>query len=560
MICKWKEIMLYVFSSSILFLSFQFNAFNTVNDQRFQTYDIGSEALVIGRLVNSRENGLFSSGGQLGIYKELPGERNTIQDQLYLKKIEGGEYEAYISSIGFQGFFFSLLDKLFDKFNLIDLEKRIDLFHALTSLLLVFALSSIVLLVSFEIGFVSALLVLGTIVYSQWLVLGAKNLYWITGLFFMPMIIIWIAHKYEELKFKFYLKLTLAVLCVFLFMKLSAGYEYVSSILLSTFVPIVYFSVKNRWSFKKFLKRFVYIGVTGLFAFLITFSTHIIQRSFVANTEIIYTLNTEISKVKTRLHTKEGTFVQSEWNLAAAASVKDVLNMYLDSEAINFQNFFIKKFLTKITYKNLIFIFLIFSVFVLIQNKYSKNIAFNKRKLIALIVVTWFSILAPLSWYVLAKVHSYVHLFLNNVLWHLPFTIFGSSLVSFIVYLLFKDLYKFNKYVFYTLLYGILFLVLSLNVLNIIQSKKLIPENIIDINWQNGVLKDSNNIFIVSVENSLSSQIKIGYYLQFNSGIRRIINVKQNGPYLNITLDGEKLDPIRDGYPNEIKIINKGEI
>ena len=541
-------------------MAFQFNAFNTVNNKWFQTYDIGSEALVIGRLVNSRENGLFSSGGQLGIYKELPGERNTIQDQLYLKKTEGGVYEAYVSSIGLQGIFFSLIDNFFDNLNIVDLEKRIDLFHALTSLLLVFALSSIVLLLSFEIGFISALLVLGTIVYSQWLVLGAKNLYWVTGLFFIPMLIVWIAHKYEEVNGKLYLKVTLLLVFMSLFIKLSSGYEYISSILLSTLAPIVYFSVKNKWTFRFFLKRVVYVGIVGIFAFFITFSTHIIQGSLASNTEIINTLNAKLSSAKTRLHTKEGTFIQREWNLGATAKVSDVLNMYLDSEAIHFQSSLIKNYFTKITYQNFIFIFLFFSISVLISKKYSTNITLNKRKLIALIVVTWFSLLAPLSWFVLAKVHSYVHLFLNNILWYLPFIIFGSSLVSFIIYLLFKDLYKFNKYIFYTLLCGLLSLVLSINVLNKMESKKLLPENITDANWQNGIIIGSNNIFVVSEERDSLFQMKIGDSLLFNSGMRKILDIKQNGPYFSITVDGEKLNLAKDGYPNEIKILNKDEM
>lgn len=88
------------------------------------------------------------------------------------------------------------------------------------------------------------------------------------------------------------------------------------------------------------------------------------------------------------------------------------------------------------------------------------------------------------------------------------------------------------------------------------ESKDLIPENIVDNNWQNGILRGLDNIFVVSAdENYLVSQMKTGYNLQFNSGIRKIIDIKQNGFYVNITVDGDKLDPIKDGYPNKIKLI-----
>lgn len=86
-------------------------------------------------------------------------------------------------------------------------------------------------------------------------------------------------------------------------------------------------------------------------------------------------------------------------------------------------------------------------------------------------------------------------------------------------------------------------------------NKESIPENITDLNWQKGIMIGSNNIFVVTEENYSSSQMKIGYSLLFNSGERKIIDIKQNGSYFNITVDGEKLDPVKDGYPNKIKLV-----
>ena len=51
----------------------------------------------------------------------------------------------------------------------------------------------------------------------------------------------------------------------------------------------------------------------------------------------------------------------------------------------------------------------------------------------ALIITTWFSILAPLSWFVLAKSHSYIHTDINIILWHLPFMIFGFALLGYVL-------------------------------------------------------------------------------------------------------------------------------
>ncbi len=44
--------------------------------------------------------------------------------------------------------------------------------------------------------------------------------------------------------------------------------------------------------------------------------------------------------------------------------------------------------------------------------------------------MTGISILAPLSWYVLAKGHSYIHINICYVLWSIPFAILVVVLVS----------------------------------------------------------------------------------------------------------------------------------
>jgi len=56
----------------------------------------------------------------------------------------------------------------------------------------------------------------------------------------------------------------------------------------------------------------------------------------------------------------------------------------------------------------------------------------------AAISVTWFSILAPLSWFVLAKGHSFIHTHLNHILWYIPFLLLGFAYVGFVFELLFR--------------------------------------------------------------------------------------------------------------------------
>ena len=51
----------------------------------------------------------------------------------------------------------------------------------------------------------------------------------------------------------------------------------------------------------------------------------------------------------------------------------------------------------------------------------------RRHHYIALICATWFSILAPLSWFVIFKAHSYIHTHMSFLLWQMPFTLFGFA-------------------------------------------------------------------------------------------------------------------------------------
>lgn len=81
--------------------------------------------------------------------------------------------------------------------------------------------------------------------------------------------------------------------------------------------------------------------------------------------------------------------------------------------------------------------------------------------------------------------------------------------------------------------------------------------NLTDANWRNGISLGQNGFFIEN--NFLNRQsLQIGDKINFSySGERTIVDLIYNNQYINIFVDGEKLDPIKDGYPNKIKIIEQ---
>ena len=100
------------------------------------------------------------------------------------------------------------------------------------------------------------------------------------------------------------------------------------------------------------------------------------------------------------------------------------LNNYL-SQA----NSFVSNFLLKVRYYYLIVLFVVMSALLFLRS--NKGILVEQRRhYTALIWTTWFSILAPLSWFVIFKAHSYIHTHMSFLLWQMPFTLFGFAVLG----------------------------------------------------------------------------------------------------------------------------------
>jgi hypothetical protein len=55
---------------------------------------------------------------------------------------------------------------------------------------------------------------------------------------------------------------------------------------------------------------------------------------------------------------------------------------------------------------------------------------------------TWVSILAPLSWFIIFKAHSYIHTHMNYIVWQMPFVLFGSALCGVVLAGVLRDLVR----------------------------------------------------------------------------------------------------------------------
>jgi hypothetical protein len=205
-----------------------------------------------------------------------------------------------------------------------------------------------------------------------------------------------------------------------------SGFDFVTTVLVMTTVPLVFFGIYHQWSWRLLLDRLIKTGLvllaatlTGLVILLLQVATYAgvaDASSHILDRLAIYTVDSPT------------VFGQADTSPEAKASTLSVVAGYFVIPAVElrFQSINIQ-----ILYWHLVAFFLVFSVVFLLQNRLANQVPI--RKGVALIAATWYSILAPLSWFVIFKKHSYIHTHVNPMVWQMPFTLLGLVLCGFVM-------------------------------------------------------------------------------------------------------------------------------
>jgi len=417
-----------------MFLSFYNNTFGVVENERFKTFEFGSESLVIGRLIKAKTFGVLDEGGNLGRFIESQNVikgRKKLQTTLYLRDSLTPEFITYRSSIGLQGIAFGSLEVLLNKTKLIPLNKRISVYHGINCATLALLLILLLLFIHKEFGFIASIFAFLGIISSDWLTVFADNLYWVIWTMLLPMITV---GYFLNRKNKIFGIKELIVLAIAFFINFACGYEYITTVVISTFVPITYFAYRDRWKMFAYLKKILQIGILAIVTFSVTMMIHIIQLSFVKSVgNISNAFNFFMSNAKVRT-IQSSIDSNSELKRASAESdYSEVILKYLEGAALRLDQLLSTEHIISISYLTVILLFFILGAVALIDKDYLKIIEAKRRKVIALFLAGLIALLSSMSWFVAGKNHSYVHTHLNFIVWYIPFVILAFTLLGYTI-------------------------------------------------------------------------------------------------------------------------------
>lgn len=291
----------------------------------------------------------------------------------------------------------------------------------LLTIFLAIVLMAIVMLLAKKYNKLLAICFYTTFLTSPWIINFGRNLYWVEFTWFLP-ILIGLALSINSANKKRYIYLYLGMFIAILG-KCLCGYEYISSIMLASIMFLVtdmftYIIVKDFSKVKKIFGTILIVSVIELFAFAVAILIH--ANMFDGNfANGIASIGSDVLR---RTYGSPSAFDQIYYD-SLNASWFSVVKMYFNFSTpivlgINGNYFKLFCFLA-----GLVFVF---------NAKKGAGIEVSENFL-------WvWSLLIPLSWFILAKGHSYLHTHINFVLWY-----FGFVQVS--LYLILKFLIKNRK-------------------------------------------------------------------------------------------------------------------
>lgn len=414
-----------------LFLGFYRNQWNAARDKKFSNLDKFSESCVLGRLVQSRQSGIFSEAALMGMgdteYFKIEESNIDYQYDTYLNEGSFGTYITYRSQIGFQATLFSLLDRISPFSPGINLR----LFKGINSLLAALAIGLLVTWIYYEFGLFTALICLLTTVMSQWLTVFGRNLYWGIWVYFLPLLAVMflLMHQRQRADTKNW-RLAIVVFIAIFLKCLLGGYDFLSTVVISAGVPIIYYAVLDAWRWSQLVKRTLIMGASALIAVLLSLAILAGQIGSITGGYREGWQHISNSVIR-RTYGDPGQY--PDYSASLNAKVTDVIVMYLIDDNI-FRGF-------PLRFLEVILLFVFFTASFILFDRWKKLGMIQRNKVYALIAATWLAFVSSISTYVVFKSAAYIHTHLYFIVWHLPFTILGFALCGYVVAVIYQTLF-----------------------------------------------------------------------------------------------------------------------
>lgn len=335
------------------------------------------------------------SESKYGSLSQIRFTKSHLEDGLE----QPGILEPYLSQYGLQGKIFRHLSRY------VTFENSIVYFHFLCCILTAATFTVIVFLLRTKYNMLLACCFYVTFWLSPWIVNYAKNLYWVEFTWFIPMLVgLYCFHRIDSVRSRY---LCYILIWVSITVKCLCGYEYLSTIMLAMIAfPLadLFNSMikKDKKSSILMFKTIFIIGMVAVIGFVTAICIHAGLRGDNLSEGIRNIFEQDVLR-----RTSGGdlnNFSEVYWS-SFNASVWEVLKKYFH-------------FSTNIIVGVSGALFPILCIVPLIifgNNIYRKTVNWTDICMYSIFLLT------SISWFILAKSHSFIHTGLNFVMWYFGF-------------------------------------------------------------------------------------------------------------------------------------------
>ena len=420
------------------FTGFRYNAWHVLKDGRY--LDTQAESMVMGRLVKSRTDGIFSSGGLCGRCQAEKKDTALFnyQYKAFTEDIPCNRFYPYLSQIGFNAVIYSLIDRASPFTSATDLE----LLRSFKSGMLALVLSLVVLWFFLEMGIWPAVFVFSGIFLTPWITFMGRDLWFCVWTNFIPFVaaLFLLRKEYCQNKPSGPVILLLTILAI-LFNFIYNGYEWVTTTLIMASVPFFYYWRIAAWPMKKLLRRISWLIAGSIAAALATFSILVYQISLVKGS---FSEGIDWIIFSFQKRSYGGAEVLPEvFEKQLHHSIWEVFLINLGGMAFRFPRFIsdhVPRYFGGILNAEILFLLVVITFLVFYRRNLLKISSDKINFMKNLVITTWISLLAPFSWFVIFKGHAWSHFHINYITWWMPFGLFAMALIGMTIKFSYKNL------------------------------------------------------------------------------------------------------------------------
>lgn len=431
---QFRHLIFFGFTFIIYTLSFSFNILR-VTDDNFRFFDRVDESMIIGRLIASQHEGPLAYSGLVGGYQfeyyigddgslierehdyNIDGSLNQqahissiYNDYTTGRKIYNGEYVAYKSQPGGQGLIYSLLQEIIP----LDNSMKLQIIRLISIMLNALFLSLFMVWIYHNFNLAVAITTFILSAFIPILILFGYSLWWVLWSYYIPFcLLLLILDKRKRQGRKLFDNKLLIYTTIFTFFKFFlTGFEFITSSLVMSVCPIIYYLILDKEEIKEGL-IFFFKSCIAAFSGIALGIIYLIGQIY------FLTKNWEAGID----HIMDAFFRRSAYSSDAQESAVSVIKTYLERDVFRFD----WNLDLTIKYSTLLIIILTIAVLFFFVRK--KVQLLQERKYFALCITTLISLLAPLSWFVIFSQHASVHS-LDIIVWYLPFCLFAFAMIG----------------------------------------------------------------------------------------------------------------------------------